>query len=120
MSHHDRRADSQFGSGGTAHQEIVLLYLQRPVAGPKVVQHGSVLAEDADDCEIFRTLQRVRSLRNTVFDPLSPVLIAAVPLAPGLSAAGGMARPESAVGATNPVDTAEGGDLWMCCGRGGG
>lgn len=35
MSVHDRRDDSQSGSGGTAHQLIVPLYVQRPVAGPK-------------------------------------------------------------------------------------
>ena len=35
MPDHDRRDDSQSGVGGTAHQLIVPLYFQRPVAGPK-------------------------------------------------------------------------------------
>jgi hypothetical protein len=32
---HDRQADSQSGAGETAHQLIVPLYFQRPVAGPR-------------------------------------------------------------------------------------
>jgi hypothetical protein len=35
MSDHDRRMTPQFGVGGTAHQLIVPLYFQRPVAAPK-------------------------------------------------------------------------------------
>jgi hypothetical protein len=35
LSDHDRRADSQSGAGGTAHQLMVMLYFQRPVAGPR-------------------------------------------------------------------------------------
>ena len=98
MSDHDRRDDSQSGAGGTAHQLIVPLYFQRPVAGPKWYSTVPLLAERAqyagekggcgvllgpDRCvtvsahdgrEIVRTLQRVCSLCNTVLDPMSPVL----------------------------------------------
>ena len=38
----------------------------------------------------------------------------------GLPAAGGMVRPGSAVDATDPTDTTEGDDLWICCERGSG
>ena len=34
--------------------------------------------------------------------------------------AGGMVWPGSAPGATNPIDTVEGDDLWICCERGSG